>query len=182
MGVFCFGDRMKEIQLTQGKVTIVDDDTYEWASQVKWYVQRHHRGAKVYYYVARSQYVRSTKAHLPVIYLHRLVLGLYRDDPVEVDHINHDTLDNRACNLRACTTAENQRNSVNPKGSSIYRGVCWHKNNHLWQVQININGRRKYLGNFHDEKEAAISYDNAAKVFHGEFAQLNFPAPASRRT
>jgi hypothetical protein len=28
---------MKEIPLTRGKVTIVDDDVYEWAIWIKWY-------------------------------------------------------------------------------------------------------------------------------------------------
>jgi hypothetical protein len=45
-----------------------------------------------------------------VIRLHREVLGLIKDDGMEADHINRDTLDNRRSNLRAVTHAQNVQN------------------------------------------------------------------------
>lgn len=52
--------------------------------------------------------------HLYVInsdrkYLHRLLVGAEKGQVV--DHINHNTLDNRKCNLRICTQSDNKLNS-----------------------------------------------------------------------
>ena len=41
-------------------------------------------------------------------YLHRLIMG--NPKGLVIDHINHNTLDNRKCNLRAVTPAENYYN------------------------------------------------------------------------
>ncbi|MBQ2348402.1 MAG: HNH endonuclease, partial [Clostridia bacterium] len=42
--------------------------------------------------------------------LHRFLMNPTSRE--EVDHINHNTLDNRKSNLRIVTTAQNQMNSV----------------------------------------------------------------------
>jgi hypothetical protein len=40
--------------------------------------------------------------------LHRLIMNAPKE--LEVDHINHNGLDNRKCNLRMCTAKENSKN------------------------------------------------------------------------
>ena len=42
-------------------------------------------------------------------------------------------------------------------------------------VLIKYNCKRKFIGYFKDEKQAAKAYDEAAKKYHGQFASLNFP-------
>jgi len=94
------------------------------------------------------------------------------------DHINHNGLDNRKSNLRVCTDAENGRNKQRQKGgTSIYKGVCWHKAKKKWVAQIKFEGKNMHIGYFTDdkEKEAARAVDAKAKVLHGEYALLNFP-------
>ena len=96
---------------------------------------------------------------------------------VLVDHINHNGLDNRKANLRLATRAQNCWNRKKPKMrkcASRFKGVGWHKGNKKWVSRIRFNGRRISIGYFNDEVEAAKSYDEAAKKYHGEFAVLNF--------
>ena len=47
-----------------------------------------------------------------------------------------------------------------PNFSSEYRGVCWSKQSNKWHSQIKINGKRKHLGYFNCEIEAAKTYEN----------------------
>jgi len=55
------------------------------------------------WYVRGVNYEETSKKD--VIYLHRLLTGNHSN--LEVDHINHNTLDNRLCNLRVVTKAQN---------------------------------------------------------------------------
>ena len=109
---------VKEIPLTQGKVAIVDDEDYDYLNQWKWYALKRHQSDT--WYATRlssgGKYVRCR------IHLHRLVMNARYGDVI--DHINHDGLDNRKCNLRFCSQKENSQNkkvSINNKCG--YKGV-----------------------------------------------------------
>lgn len=105
-------------------------------------------------------------------HLHRMIMNA--PSGVEVDHINGDTLDNRRCNLRLCTHAENQYNQRSHGGSSKFKGVSWDKQSQKWHAYINKEYGRVNLGLFDDEEGAAFAYDVAARILFGEFARLNF--------
>lgn len=99
---------MKLIPLTQGKFAKVDDADYEWLSQYNWYAKKTTAIYSLYglYYAARFQRIKKVKT---TIYMHREIANC--PPGKEVDHINHDTLDNQRENLRCCTRAENMANS-----------------------------------------------------------------------
>ena len=90
-----------------------------------------------------------------------------------VDHINHDTLDNRRENLRLCTYAENARNRRKTRGTSQYKGVYRPWNDSCWWASIKVNRRTIHLGWFTAERDAARAYNAAALKYHGTFACLN---------
>lgn len=57
--------------------------------------------------------------------------------------------------------------------SSIYKGVIWDEQRGKWRSRIEINGKRKHLGYFESEVDAADAYDKAAVELFGSFAKLN---------
>jgi len=82
---------------------------------------------------------------------------------IVVDHKKNNKLDNRASELQLLTHRENV--SKDRKGcSSKYPGVCWNKKNKKWFVSIQVGSKRKYLGLFHDELLAHITYENYKKT------------------
>lgn len=149
---------MKEIPVSRGKFAIVDDDDYERLSKHKWY-------CNVYGYALRDITVSRKKSH---IWMHRAVI----DTPpgMDTDHINGNRLDNRKCNLRACSASENMRNR--PKqtnNTSGYKGVFWSKPAQKWRAQIVVNKKAMHLGLFVDPKDAYEAYKAAAEKYFGEF-------------
>jgi hypothetical protein len=103
-------------------------------------------------------------------------------DCEEVDHVNHNGLDNRRQNLRAATRLQNSANKRKRKDglTSHYRGVNWDKSKDTFVAQICANGKKVKLGSFASEEAAAIMYNIFAKRYVGEFANLNtFPEPTA---
>lgn len=162
---------MREILLTQGKVTFVDDTDYEELSKYKWYAWKNQQGD--FYAVRNFWQIGKNKGFR--IYMHRQILGLGRGDKRQGDHKNHNTLDNRQDNLRVCTQRQNQMNQKShPNSSSKFKGVIWDRFNKKWKAQISINGITRSLGFWCMEEVAALAYDMTAIREHGEFAVLNF--------
>ena len=160
---------MKKIKLTQKKFVLIDNEDYELISKYKWHTTTNNN---IIFYVKHSYQDEKTKK-IKNILMHRLIMKII-DPKTHVDHVNSNGLDNRKHNLRICTPAQNQMNQIKIRGRSKYKGVSWHKHGKKWQVSIQIGKKRKHLGYFHNEIEAAKAYDTAARLYFGEFARLNF--------
>ena len=68
--------------------------------------------------------------------------------------------------------AKKQQDEQPPHRPSKYVGVTWHKQNKKWKAEIRIDGKKKSLGYYHDEKEAARIYDEQAALLG---KPVNFP-------
>lgn len=106
---------------------------------------------------------------------HRLawLLG-HGEDPVnqETDHVNRDRSDNRLCNLRLATHAQNIQNIGKPRdNTSGYKGVSWHGKAQKWRAYITANGMRHYLGYFETPEDGHAAYVAAAEKLHADFAR-----------
>lgn len=159
---------MKKIKLTQGKYTIVDDDDFEHLSFFKWCVHSSKKGVHKYAY--RSQKIKGKRFS---VMMHRQILNVIGN--VKVDHINHNTLDNRKKNLRICSDSQNNMNQL-PQGrkkQSKYKGVGFHKKAQKWRAYIKKSGKQTHIGYYETQLECAIAYNEAAKKLFGEFAFLN---------
>ena len=160
---------MKEIPLTQGYVALVDDEDYELVSQYKWLVI-----PKSYTnYASRTIKLQDKPTSQA---MHRLIMGLEHGDKRQIDHINHNGLDNRRNNLRIVTCQENQFNTKKREGGlSKYKGVALDRYNEKWHANITLNEITISIGRFDNEIDAAKMYDRVALREFGEFACTNFP-------
>lgn len=108
---------MRRIELTQGKVAIVDNEDFEKVNQYSWCASLESRGTKWYAVRWCRMNGKSRKVRM-----HRFILGLptgFEDERV-VDHLNHDSLDNRKCNLEVIDQAENMRRSIGWKKKRVH--------------------------------------------------------------
>jgi hypothetical protein len=121
-----------------------------------------------------AQWSPSTKSfyargYLPVtkgqkrelVQLHRWILNPRSFECV--DHINHDTLDNRKCNLRIATFSENLQNRISVRSDSYtgIKGVTWRKHANKYQAHIKVNGKFVHLGYFDSTIEAEDTVNEA---------------------
>ena len=163
---------MKSIPLSQGLFALVSDEDYEFLSQWKWYAAR--TSTKGHIYARRVDHRNKNK----VIFMHRVITNA--PSGMVVDHINHNTLDNRRENLRVCTSYENFQNVAPDKARQMfgktskgYRGVRLFEGK-WWRAQIHVNNKAVHLGTFPTAEEAAHAWDKAAKKY-GKRPPLNFP-------
>ncbi len=113
-----------------------------------------------------------------IVHMHRIIMNAPANKMI--DHRDRDGLNNTRQNLRFATPSQNSCNRIrSKKGTSEYRGVSFHKKDGKWQACICFRGVHKHLGTFKNEQDAARAYDQAAKIYHGEFAVLNFPPSES---
>jgi len=163
--LFCV---MKEIILTRGYTTIVDDDVFKWASNYRWTTLVTKYGTYA---------VRKTKidGKIKSILMHREIMGI-EERFIQVDHRNRYGLDNQKHNLRVCTPSQNTSNRcVQSNNKSGYKGVRLHRNGR-YEATIGIRKTKKtkHLGYFKTAIEAAVVYDCACIHDFGEFANPNF--------
>lgn len=161
----------KEIELTQGYKTTVDDEDFEYLSQFKWHFSAG--------YVIRIKYDASLKRDR--IGMHQIILGRKLGRkliPGELpDHVDNNPLNNTRQNIRVSTHKQNMRNKPKRRTqtTSRFKGVSLHSTGNKWQSQIMVDGKIIYIGLFSDEELAAKAYDQVALRQFGEFARLNFP-------
>ncbi len=158
---------MKEIPLSKGYVALVDDEDYEELMRYKWHVGSYGPRPHAMRKVRPAEGETVTR-----IAMHRQITGAPKG--MDVDHINHQTLDNQRANLRVCTRSQNMMNMRKRPGcSSRFKGVCWNKANDNWIAYIMVNYCQKTIGYFDDEVDAARAYNAEARVKFREFALLN---------
>ena len=158
---------VKKIKLSQDKITLVDDEDYEWLSQYNWHLYTRKKSETIY--ANTNIYInnkRTTKK------LHNLLINPSKG--FEVDHIDRDGLNNQKENLRIVTRSQNCINRSKFRNTtSKFKGVTWHKDNKKWLAQIRLNKKKYYLGEFINEIDAAKAYNKAAKKLHNRYAVLN---------
>lgn len=157
---------MREIQLTQNKVTLVDNDDFEELNKYKWYFGPNGCAA------------RAIKGK--TVLMHRVIMN--PPSNLLVDHIDGNPLNNCKNNLRITNKYGNKRNCKSHINSaSKYKGVTiFPKRKTRFAASIRIDNKLIWLGRFKIEEEAAKSYDEKAREYFGEFGRYNFPLPGEQ--
>ena len=101
-------------------------------------------------------------------YAHRIAWSMLGGaDAKDIDHINGNRSDNRACNLRAATRSQNIFNQGRGDPS---RGVHWNTKRKKFIAQISCDGVHHWLGEHDTMESAAQAFKVAAVKLYGEFA------------
>lgn len=109
----------------------------------------------------KSFYVNCRNGYSNNVYkLHRLITNCKNN--LVVDHINHDTLDNRKYNLRCIS---NMNNTQNKKEKF---GINFEKQRGLWRARIGVNYKRIELGFFNTYEEALKVRLEAEKKYYNK--------------
>jgi hypothetical protein len=99
---------------------------------------------------------------------HRIAWALhYGNWPKEqIDHINGDKTDNRACNLREATNSQNGKNlGLSKANASGCKGVSFEKYTGRWKASIRVDGKSISIGRFSDIQDA-IAARKVAEQYH----------------
>lgn len=144
------------IQLTRGKVALVDLEDFARVDQYKWYAECNQNT----WYAKRIARIDGKRQP---IYMHIFILGIKG-----IDHINNDGLDNRRLNLRPATQRLNNANArIRRDNTSGFKGVTKLPSGR-WQVKVAC----KYIGSYATIDEAVQVYRDTAREVFGEYANV----------
>lgn len=150
----------------------IDDEDLSFLLSVgdKFYEKQGKSGTK-------SIYV-SSKYGNRIYQIGRVILRELKDNGLDVDHKDHNHLNNKKLNLRFATVCQNQQHKRKPRISNVtskYKNVYRRTGTNKFRVAVTANGIKISGGTFDDEILAAIKADDLMLQLHGEFSCLNFP-------
>jgi hypothetical protein len=160
---------MKEI-LIKGGIVLVDDEDSDRVVARNWFIQKRN-GRAIFVYANR---LRGEKIPTGNLKLHRFILQI--DNPkIQVDHKNHNVLDNRKENLRLCNNSQNNANKKLPRTNTMgFKGI--HRvigKNRIKYIACIKKDRSIHIGTYETARDAALAYDRQAIELFGEFAVTN---------
>jgi hypothetical protein len=144
----------------------IDKEDIEKCKQYKWY---RHKTNNKYYVFSRDKGTENS------VRLHRFLLNL-KQECVDVDHINGNTMDNRKKNLRICTRQENMMNQrvVPSNNKTGYIGVYFSNTYQKYIAQIKINKKNIHLGSSTQLSDAIQMRKNGELLYFGKNKFVNF--------
>lgn len=140
------------------KIVLLDDEDYYHviSSNIKLRLRRDK--CNVFYIVFNTPMVNGIRK---TIQIHRWIINC--PEGLTVDHINHNPLDNRRCNLRICTQFENNKNKKS--NTSGHVGVYFYKQAKKWRAYITYKRKMISLGLFENIEDAIKARLEAEKKY-----------------
>lgn len=158
---------MQSLTASCGTPFFVDDDTYEWAQHVHWYLKKGYPC----HYICSTRYGQRDNFEA---FLHRELMHFPIGD---VHHKDENPLNCQMDNLEILSRAVHRerhhqseqtathRRAAGPRSASGFKGVSFHRRFNKWIAQIRVNGHSQTLGYTHTAEEAALLYDAAVIAF-----------------
>ena len=89
---------------------------------------------------------------------------------LQIGHINHNGLDNRKCNLRICSNAENNRNKDFKRNPiSGHKGIRYNHKTQSYYVRIMVNKKEISLGAYKTIEDAIKARIREEEKYFGSF-------------
>lgn len=161
-----YGFTFRRIYLGAGEWTILDVADFYRFGNLNWSLN----GNKKKFYAVSG--IKDKDGNFKMVRLHRLIMNAPKH--LLVDHKKGNSLDNRRANLRTATRSQNMFNTKKRENtSSRFVGVSFDKRYGVWEAYITHRRKKRFLGYFKKEVDAARAYDTSAKKYRGDFARLN---------
>lgn len=110
--------------------------------------------------------IKNNQGKWTTIYMHRYIMGAKKPSEI-IDHVFHNTLDNRKKFLRSVNHSKNAQNStIRSDSTSGVTGVNWNKRQNKWIARISAEGINYNLGYFATLEEAKQARLEAEKKYH----------------
>lgn len=146
---------------SKGEKFYFDKEDYDLIKDYHWFLDGKHGNYVV------ANYKETT------VKFHRIVMKV-TDSKIDIDHINHDTTDNRKENLRVVSRSQNNANiGLRKHNTSGCTGVAWHSTRKQWISRISYNNKCIFLGWFNDYEEAVKARKEAEEKYFGEYSYDN---------
>ena len=142
------------ITTNSGHEIEIDDDDFEMVKGITWYTMH-----SPYTHYAMGREKGGRKDNRKYILMHRLLTNAPAG--LEVDHIDHNGLNNKRSNLRVCTRSQNQRNRLRHKPPKEGTGVYWHKKRMKWYARKFKDGKTYWIGAYETREDAMAACQQA---------------------
>ncbi|NLF02335.1 MAG: hypothetical protein GX601_15295 [Anaerolineales bacterium] len=162
----------QSLPVSPNHIALVDDADYDRAARYAWFLSEDGEVAGFVPHEGRFQLVT-------------LADFILQPGPEErAERLQTvDRLDYRRQNLRLGTPRSGSAQALTSTVlTAALKGVSWHRRKRKWQARIQQSGVRVHLGYFDSPYEAALVYDEAARIVFGPSADLNYPLERTPRS
>jgi hypothetical protein len=153
-------------QCGENRYAIIDKEDYARLANFRWYA----RVTPCTIYVVgffHGKYIG---------YMHRVIMRLPKGNKKQIDHINHNGLDNRKSNLRVVSHKEQHYNRKAKRLSNVkFVGVSQQEIRTGFRANLNKNGINIFDATCATAEYAALLRDIKAALEFKNFAYQNFP-------
>jgi hypothetical protein len=152
--------------------TIIDLDDLEKVKSLNlsWSLKMDYKTDRRYCQASEYLGMINGKPKYRTVYLHSVIIDRYKQ---HIDHINHDSLDNRKCNLIDEMQQINliNRDGANKNSTTGVRNVSYDKTNKKYIVQLQVNGKNTVFGKFDNLNDAKKCAEENRNKYYGTVLQ-----------